>query len=191
MPAARTSQVIAIDYRMPPARPFPAAVDDAVAVYRHVLGNRPARSIALGGTSAGGGLTLATVRQLIELGVDVPGAIYLGTPWADLTDTSDTLHTNEAIDRVLLNYDGWLSAAARLYAGDHELTHRLISPVYGEFDGFPPTYLISGTRDMPLSGIVKLRLTAVSDPQHGGFTAGSSPVSWGSIDELFVSLTVP
>ena len=149
-------QVIAIDYRMPPAHPFPAAVDDAVAVYRHVLGNRPASSIALGGTSAGGGLTLATVRRLIELGVDVPGAIYLGTPWADLTDASDTIHTNEAIDRVLLEYDGWLSAAARLYAGDHELTHRLISPVYGDFDGFPPTYLISGTRDMLLSDTVRV-----------------------------------
>ena len=66
-------QVIAIDYRMPPAHPFPAAVDDAVAVYRHVLGNRPASSIALGGTSAGGGLTLATVRQLIDLGVCAAG----------------------------------------------------------------------------------------------------------------------
>ena len=110
-------QVLAVDYRMPPAHPFPAAVDDAVAVYRHVLGNRPASSIALGGTSAGGGLTLATVRKLIEDGVDVPGAIYLGTPWADLTDASDTLHTHAAIDRVLLTYDGWLSAAARLYAG--------------------------------------------------------------------------
>lgn len=149
-------QVIAIDYRMPPAHPFPAAVDDAVAVYRHVLGNRPASSIALGGTSAGGGLTLATVHKLIEDGVDVPGAIYLGTPWADLTDASDSLHTNESIDRVLLNYDGWLSAAARLYAGDHELTHRLISPVYGDFDGFPPTYLISGTRDMLLSDTARV-----------------------------------
>ena len=86
----------------------------------------------------------------------MPGAIYLGTPWADLTDTSDTIHTNEAIDRVLLNYDGWLSAAARLYAGDHELTHRLISPVYGDFDEFPPTYLISGTRDMLLSDTVRV-----------------------------------
>lgn len=149
-------QVIAIDYRMPPAHPFPAAVDDAVAVYRHVLGNRPASSIALGGTSAGGGLTLATVHKLIEDGVDVPGAIYLGTPWADLTDASDSLHTNESIDRVLLNYDGWLSAAARLYAGDHELTHRLISPVYGDFDGFPPTYLVSGTRDMLLSDTARV-----------------------------------
>ena len=149
-------QVIAIDYRMPPAHPFPAAVDDAVAVYRHVLGNRPASSIALGGTSAGGGLTLATVHKLIEDGVDVPGAIYLGTPWADLTDASDSLHTNESIDRVLLNYDGWLSAAARLYAGDHELTHRLISPVYGDFDGFPPTYRVSGTRDMLLSDTARV-----------------------------------
>ena len=149
-------QVIAIDYRMPPAHPFPAAVDDAVAVYRHVLGNRPASSIAFGGTSAGGGLTLATVHKLIEEGVDVPGAIYLGTPWADLTDASDSLHTNESIDRVLLNYDGWLSAAARLYAGDHELTHRLISPVYGDFDGFPPTYLVSGTRDMLLSDTARV-----------------------------------
>lgn len=149
-------QVIAIDYRMPPAHPFPAAVDDAVAVYRHVLGNRPASSIALGGTSAGGGLTLATVHKLIEEGVDVPGAIYLGTPWADLTDASDSLHTNESIDRVLLTYDGWLSAAARLYAGNHELTHRLISPVYGDFEGFPPTYLVSGTRDMLLSDTVRV-----------------------------------
>lgn len=149
-------QVLAVDYRMPPAHPFPAAVDDAVAVYRHVLENRPAGAVALGGTSAGGGLTLATVHRLIELGVDVPGAIYLGTPWADLTDVSDTLHTNEAVDRVLLTYDGWLSAAARLYAGNHELTHRLISPVYGDFDGFPPTYLVSGTRDMLLSDTVRV-----------------------------------
>ena len=149
-------QVLAVDYRMPPAHPFPAAVDDAVAVYRHMLENRPASAIALGGTSAGGGLTLATVHKLIELGVQVPGAIYLGTPWADLTDTSDTLHTNESIDRVLLTYDGWIGGAARLYAGNHELTHRLISPLYGDFDGFPPAYLVSGTRDMLLSDTVRV-----------------------------------
>ena len=73
-------------------------------------------------------------------------------------------------------------------------------------EGRRPDYLVAGTlksgylllktRDLGLKlkrrqGIVKLRLTAVSDPQHGGFTAGSSPVSWGSIDELFVNLTVP
>ncbi len=147
--------VLSIDYRMPPAHPFPAAVDDVVTIYRHVLGNRSARSVALGGTSAGGGLTLAAVHRFIELGLDVPGALYAGTPWADLTKTSDTLFTNEAVDRVLMTYDGLLRAAAHLYAGDHDLKHPLVSPLYGDFDGFPPTYLISGTRDMLLSDTVR------------------------------------
>lgn len=147
--------VLSIDYRMPPAHPFPAAVEDVVTVYRHVLGNRPAQSVALGGTSAGGGLTLAAVHRFIALGLDVPGALYAGTPWADLTKTSDTLFTNAAVDRVLVTYDGLLRAAAHLYAGDHDLKHPLISPLYGDFDGFPPTYLISGTRDMLLSDTVR------------------------------------
>ena len=143
--------VLSIDYRMPPAHPFPAAVEDVVTVYRHVLAQRPARSLALGGTSAGGGLTLAAVHRFLALGLDVPGALYAGTPWADLTKTSDTLFTNEAVDRVLLTYDGLLRAAAELYADGHDLKDPLISPVYGDFAGFPPTYLVTGTRDMLLS----------------------------------------
>ena len=143
--------VLSIDYRMPPAHPFPAAVEDVVTVYRHVLEQHPARSMALGGTSAGGGLTLAAVHRFLALGLDVPGALYAGTPWADLTKTSDTLFTNETVDRVLQTYDGLLRAAAHLYAGDHDLKDSLISPVYGDFTGFPPTYLATGTRDMLLS----------------------------------------
>ena len=193
-------EVLAVDYRMPPAHPFPAAVEDAVAVYRHVLGNRPASSIALGGASAGGGLTLATAHRLIELGVDVPGAIYLGTPWADLTDASDTLHTNEGVDRMLASYDGFVSAAARLYAGDHELTHRLISPIYGDFDGFPPAYLVSGTRDLLLSDTVrvhrKLReagvvadLNVYEGMSHGGYLfPADSPESEQVYAEMSVFL---
>ena len=111
---------------------------------------RPA-ALALGGTSAGGGLTLAAVHRFLALGLDVPGALYAGTPWADLTKTSDTLFTNEAVDRVLLTYDGLLRAAAELYADGHDLKDPLLSPVYGDFAGFPPTYLVTGTRDMLLS----------------------------------------
>ena len=157
--------VLSIDYRMPPADPFPAAVEDVVTVYRHLLADRTARSLALGGTSAGGGLTLAAVHRFQALGLDVPGALYAGTPWSDLTQTSDTLFTNEGIDRVLQTNDGLLPAAARLYAGEHDVTDPLISPVYGDFDGFPPTYLVSGTRDMLLSDTVrthrKLRIAGV------------------------------
>ncbi|MDX1382167.1 MAG: alpha/beta hydrolase fold domain-containing protein [Thermoanaerobaculia bacterium] len=148
-------RAVSIDYRMPPDHPFPAAVEDVVAVYRELLKERAASSIAIGGTSAGGGLALASVHRFLALGLEPPGAIYAGTPWADLTKTGDTLFTNEGLDRVLVAYDGLLEAAAELYADGHDLRDPLISPVYGSFEGFPPTYLVTGTRDMFLSDTVR------------------------------------
>ena len=147
--------VLSVDYRMPPKHPFPAAVEDTVIVYKHLLKSLPGKAIAIGGTSAGGGLALAAVHRFIALKLDVPGAIYGGTPWADLTKTGDSLFTNEGIDRALVTYDGILSAAARLYANGHDLEDPLISPVYGNFKGFPPTYLVTGTRDLFLSDTVR------------------------------------
>lgn len=148
--------VVSVDYRMPPDHPFPAAVDDAVVAYLALLEDYAPRDIVMGGTSAGGGLTLATVQRLNSLGYPLPAALYLGTPWADLTKTGDTQFTNENLDRVLVTYDNTLGAAARLYAGMDSLTHPLISPVYGSFDGFPPTILTSGTRDLFLSDVVRV-----------------------------------
>lgn len=147
---------VAVDYRMPPDHPFPAAVDDVVVVYRKLLEEHAPGQIAIGGTSAGGGLSLAAIHKFKALALPVPGAVYLGTPWADLTDTSDSLHTLEGIDRVLVTYDGMLAAAAKLYAAGTPLTDPLISPVYGDFTGFPPTYLVTGTRDMLLSDTARV-----------------------------------
>lgn len=158
--------VLSIDYRMPPDHPFPAAVDDVVAVWRELLKNHPAASMALGGTSAGGGLALASTLKLRELGLPLPGAIFAGTPWADLTKTGDSQFTNEGIDRTLVTYDGVLEGAAKLYAGQEDLKTPLISPVYGDFEGFPPTYLVTGTRDLFLSDTArvhrKLRVAGVT-----------------------------
>lgn len=146
-------EVVSVDYRMPPSDPFPAAVDDAVAVYEALINDYLPERIALGGTSAGGGLTLATIHKLKQLRIALPGALYVGTPWSDLTKTGDTLFTNEGLDRVLVTYDGGLGAAARLYAGENDLKNPLLSPIYGDFRGFPPTILTTGTRDMFLSDV--------------------------------------
>ena len=148
-------RALSIDYRMPPRHPFPAPVDDAVSVYQHLLMQRPARSMGMGGSSAGGGITLSAVQRLIETGVDVPGALFIGTPGSDLSGTGDTFHSNEGVDRNIPTYRGIIEAAVRLYAGDLDLTDPRISPIYGEFDGFPPTLLVSGTRDLFLSNTVR------------------------------------
>ena len=148
-------KVLSIDYRMPPEHPFPAAIDDVVAVYRRLLKDRPARSMAMGGSSAGGGLALAAIHKLIELKLAIPGALFAGTPWSDLTGTGDSYITNEGIDRILVTNNGALAGAARLYAGSHDMRSPLISPVYGDFKGFPPTYLVTGTRDLFLSNTVR------------------------------------
>lgn len=149
-------RVISVDYRMPPDHPFPAAIDDTVAVWKEVIKRTQPASVGLFGTSTGGGLTLATVLRLKQLSLPLPGAIGPGTPWSDLTKTGDTYFTNEHIDNVLVDYERLLGPCARLYANGHDLKDPLLSPVYGDFNGFPPTILLSGTRDLFLSNTVRV-----------------------------------
>lgn len=150
-------EVVAVDYRMPPiAEPFPAALDDALTVYLELVAEYGSENIAVGGTSAGGGLTLALVHRLQALELPLPAALYVGTPWADLTKTGDTQFTNEGIDNILVTWDGTLGAAAALYVGVNDWRDPLLSPVYGDFTEFPPTMLVSGTRDLFLSDVVRV-----------------------------------
>lgn len=148
--------VMSVDYRMPPSSPAPAALNDVLTVYKNLLESFSPRHIFLGGTSAGGGLVLTATQQLIAQGVTPPRAVYAGTPWADLTKTGDTLYTNEGVDRILITYDGQLEGAALLYAADKPLADPLLSPLYGSFAAFPPTFLLTGTRDMFLSDTVRV-----------------------------------
>jgi acetyl esterase/lipase len=156
-------RVIAVDYRMPPADPFPAALDDAVAVYRSVIETADPRTVGVYGTSAGGGLTAALLLKLRAIQLPLPGAVGLLAPWSDLTQTGDSYFTNAEIDPTLVTYDGILGAAARLYAGTHDLKNPLISPVYGAYTAdFPPALVISSTRDLLLSGAVRLHRKLVA-----------------------------
>jgi acetyl esterase/lipase len=157
--ATRTKmQVLSIDYRMPPKNPYPAGLDDIVTVYKCIMNNRHAHSMAMGGSSAGGNLTLAAVQKFIQLGIEVPGALYIGTPGADLSKTGDSLYTNEGVDRLLVTYDGLVEAAVRMYSGDYDLKDPRVSPIYGNFKGFPPTFLLTGTRDLLLSCTVRTHI---------------------------------
>jgi epsilon-lactone hydrolase len=144
-------KVISFDYRMPPDHPYPAAMDDAMAVWKAALTMADPRRMAIFGSSTGGGMTLAMILRARQEGLPLPAAIAPGTPWSDLTETGDSYRTNEWLDNVLVSYHGFLSRAAQLYANGHDLKDPQLSPIYGDFSGFPPAILTSGTRDLFLS----------------------------------------
>jgi epsilon-lactone hydrolase len=149
-------KVISVDYRMPPDFPYPAAMDDAMAVWKEVVKTNNPKNMGVFGTSTGGGMTLAMVLRAKNEGLPLPAAIAPGTPWSDMTKTGDSFFTNEMLDNVLVSNDGWLGDAALLYANGHDLKDPMLSPVYGDYQGFPPTILTSGTRDLFLSNTVRV-----------------------------------
>ena len=147
-------RVWAVDYRMPPDHPYPAAVDDCLTVYKALLRDHPPESIVVGGGSAGGNLVGALVLRARDEGLPLPGAAILLTPAMDLTHSGDTWHTNLGVDTVLTRRD---SAVTELYAGGHDVRDPYISPLFGDLSkGFPPSLLASGTRDVLLSDTVRM-----------------------------------
>jgi epsilon-lactone hydrolase len=149
-------KVVSVDYRMPPEGYFPAALDDAMAVYKEALKTHDPKDIAVFGTSAGGALVLEMMLRAKQLGLPMPGAIAPGTPMSDVTKTGDTFYTNEMVDNVLVSRDGFCDAGTVVYAHGHDLKDPLLSPVYGDMHGFPPAILTTGTRDLLLSNTVRV-----------------------------------
>ena len=149
-------KVIAVDYRMPPEAYFPAALDDAMKVYAEVLKTSKPKDVGVLGTSAGGALTLEMMLRAKQLGLPMPGAIAPSTPMSDVTKVGDSFYTNEKVDNVLVSRDGFCDAATKVYAQGHDLRDPLLSPVYGDMSGFPPTILTTGTRDLLLSNTVRV-----------------------------------
>jgi acetyl esterase/lipase len=148
-------KIISIDYRMPPDFPYPAAMNDVIAVWKEVVKTNNPKNMAIFGTSTGGGMTLAMVLRAKDEHLPLPAAIAPSTPWSDLAAIGDSYKTNEWIDNVLVTWNGWLGDAAKLYAGTYDMKEPYLSPIYGDFHGFPPTILTSGTRDLFLSNTVR------------------------------------
>ncbi len=149
-------KVISVDYRMPPDAYFPAALDDAMTVWKAAVKMADPRNMAIFGTSAGGALTLEMVLRAKQEGLPLPAAIAPGTPMSDVTKVGDSFNTNAMLDNVLVSPDGFCDAAAKFYAHGHDLADPLLSPVYGDYAGFPPAILTTGTRDLLLSNTVRV-----------------------------------
>jgi epsilon-lactone hydrolase len=151
--AAARMRVTVVDYRMPPDHPFPAAIEDGVAVFSALLELYRPSDIGIFGASAGGNLTCAVVLRLRDLERPLPAAIAVSTPGADLSRLGDSWHTNDGLDRILTGSP----VATQIYAGGRQLDDPLLSPVYARYDkAFPPALLLTGTRDMLLSSTVRL-----------------------------------
>jgi monoterpene epsilon-lactone hydrolase len=162
-------KVLSIDYRRPPFAFYPAALDDVVNAWKGAIRMADPKNMALFGLSAGGALTLSAIHRFKREGVPLPAAIAPGTPMSDLTRKGDTLYTNHMVDNVLVGI-GRCDAMAEYYARGAALTDPMLSPIFGDFTGFPPAILMSGTRDLLLSSTVrthrKLRQAGVVAELH-------------------------
>jgi epsilon-lactone hydrolase len=137
---AARARLLAIDYRLAPEHPFPAALEDALAAYRWMLAGGARMLIA--GDSAGGGLALALLLRLRDEGLPLPGAAVALSPWTDLALTGASLKRNAAAD-PMLNVDDMPKFAAEYLAGadPHD---PYASPLYGDPTGLPPTLIHVG-----------------------------------------------
>jgi epsilon-lactone hydrolase len=148
---AAAVRTLAIGYRLAPEHPFPAALDDALAAWDFLRGEGIAAAhIAVGGDSAGGGLTAALIGVLRERGEEPPACAWLVSPWTDLTLSGSTLVTKEAID-PLIHRDYLEELAAAYVPAGIDRKEPRISPLYSHLEGFPPTLIQVGSAEALLA----------------------------------------
>lgn len=147
--------VLSFDYRLAPEHPYPAAVEDAEKVWDYLmLLGYGARDIILAGDSAGGNLALVLTLKLKEEGRLLPRGLILMSPWTDLTSSGKSYEAKAEVDPIL-NKE-YLDRMICAYTAEHchdpeKLMNPFISPMFGDFEGFPPTYIQVGDNEILLS----------------------------------------
>jgi len=152
--AAKAVAIVA-DYRLGPENRFPAAVEDAVAVYRALLEWRiDPGQIIVAGDSAGGGLAMALALALKAEGLPQPAGFFVISPWADLTQSGASYRTKAATDPTITK--AGLDSAALAYLGGLDARDPLASPVLGDFEGVAPVLIQTGSEEALLSDSLTL-----------------------------------
>lgn len=152
--------VLTPDYRVAPEHPYPAALEDAVASYQWLLDKGYyGEQIIVAGDSAGGGLAMALCMYLKDHHMPMPGGVVAMSPWTDLTASGESYETNYERDPLFGNTKDSL-IYVNDYAGDHDKMDCYISPLFGDFRGFPPMLIQVGSLEMLLSDSVSVAAKA-------------------------------
>jgi epsilon-lactone hydrolase len=149
-------RTLAVEYRLAPEHKFPSPLEDALASYQYLLGQGtdPAH-IAVGGDSAGGGLTIALLLAVRDAGLPLPGAALCISPWVDLTLEGASIQTKEKMDAIVSR--ALLSHAVEEYLADTDdpLDPRA-SPLFGDLSGLPPVMIQVGSHEVVLDDATRL-----------------------------------
>lgn len=147
--------VLCFDYRLAPENPYPAATEDAMKVWNSLmLLGYGARDIIVAGDSAGGNLALSLMLKLKQEKRLLPRGAILMSPWTDLTASGKSHLSRANIDPIL--DAAYLKEMTDNYAADEDLKNPFISPLFGEYDGFPPIYIQAGDNEILLNDATML-----------------------------------
>jgi epsilon-lactone hydrolase len=158
---AASMRVLGLNYRLAPAHPFPAAIEDASAAYRWLLelGHQPSQ-IAIVGDSAGAGLALAAMITIRDEGLPLPACVACLSPWVDLALTGASMESKSDEDPIVSR--GMLLGWGKLYLGESDPTTPLASPLYADLRGLPPMLIQIGSAEVLLDDATRLAERALA-----------------------------